>query len=231
MAQSAAETGLPENRLTRQALRTPRAAALAGIAFTLLFSISVWLIRLTLPLETELDAFAWLESSSWLLQVGLALIPLAGIAFLWFMGVVRDRLGSFEDQFFSTVFFGSGLLFLAMIFCSAALATGIIGAYEGRPDAESLDVVADFGLTTMYTITNVYAMRMAGVFMMSLATIWYRTRVMPRAFAILSYILAIGLLVITNYSLWMLFVFPAWVLGVSMYVLVSDLRRGHVKEI
>ena len=40
------------------------------------------------------------------------LIPFAGIAFLWFIGVLRDRLGEQEDRFFATVFFGSGLLFL-----------------------------------------------------------------------------------------------------------------------
>jgi hypothetical protein len=46
----------------------------------------------------------------------LTLVPFAGIAFLWFMGVVRSHLGRLEDQFFSTVFYGSGLLFLAMLF-------------------------------------------------------------------------------------------------------------------
>ncbi len=49
------------------------------------------------------------------------LAPYAGIAFLWFLGVIRDRLGKLEDQFFSTVFFGSGLLFVAMMFTSSAL--------------------------------------------------------------------------------------------------------------
>ena len=53
-------------------------------------------------------------------------MPFAGIAFLWFIGVLRDRLGELEDRFFATVFFGSGLLFLAMLFASAAVAGGII---------------------------------------------------------------------------------------------------------
>jgi hypothetical protein len=43
----------------------------------------------------------------------LALLPFAGIAFLWFMGVIRNRLGEREDKFFATVFLGSGLLFVA----------------------------------------------------------------------------------------------------------------------
>ena len=52
------------------------------------------------------------------------LIPFAGIAFLWFIGVLRDRIGEREDRFFATVFLGSGLLFVAMLFVAAAIAAG-----------------------------------------------------------------------------------------------------------
>jgi len=45
---------------------------------------------------------------------------------LWFIGVLRDRLGEREDKFFATVFFGSGLLFLAMLFAAAAVAGALI---------------------------------------------------------------------------------------------------------
>jgi len=69
------------------------------------------------------------------------------------MGVMRDRLGHLEDQFFSTLFFGSGLLYLAMTFASAAITGGIL---------------------------TVYAMRMAGMHMIVLGTIWMRTQIMPR---------------------------------------------------
>ena len=94
-------------------LQTPRAAALAGILFTALFSSSVALIRLSIPANPE-DGGMWLKDSAGTVTLALSLVPFAGIAFLWFMGVVRDRMGRLEDQFFSTVFFGSGLLFLAM---------------------------------------------------------------------------------------------------------------------
>jgi len=49
------------------------------------------------------------------LTVAMNLRPLSGIAFLWFTGVVRHRLGDLEDRFFATVFLGSGLLYAAMI--------------------------------------------------------------------------------------------------------------------
>ena len=66
------------------------------------------------------------------MSLALGLLPFAGIAFLRFIGVVRDRLGPLEDQFFATVFFGSGLLFLAMAFVSAALAGGILATYASE---------------------------------------------------------------------------------------------------
>ena len=60
------------------------------------------------------------------MAIALNLVPFAGIAFLWFIGVLRDRIGEREDRFFATVFLGSGLLFVAMIFVAA----GIGGALE-----------------------------------------------------------------------------------------------------
>ena len=208
--------------LTTQKLKTPRAAALAGILFTVLFSSSYILIRLSIP-SNPADAGAWLEERGETVSLALSLLPFAGIAFLWFIGVVRDRLGHLEDQFFSTVFFGSGLLFLAMAFISAALAGGIVATY-----ALEHSKFIDSGLYTlirivMYRVTNIYAIKMAGVFMISLGTIWVRTGLMPRWLAFLTYVLALMLLLIITSSLWVTLVFPAWVGAVSLYILLSNL--------
>ena len=80
----------------------------------------------------------------------------------------------------------------------------------------------------MYTITNVYGVRMAGVFMISLATIWMRTRVMPRVFVFLTYTLAL-LLVSSNLTLWLVLVFPAWVFVISVFILIISLRGGRAE--
>ena len=53
---------------------------------------------------------------------GLYLAPFAGIMFLWFIAVIRDQIGEREDRFFATVFFGSGLLFVAILFAAMAVA-------------------------------------------------------------------------------------------------------------
>jgi hypothetical protein len=210
--------------LTHQKLKTPRAAALAGILFTVLFSSSVVLIRLSTPANPE-DGGMWLEDRAGAVSLALSLLPFAGIAFLWFMGVVRDRMGRLEDQFFSTVFFGSGLLFLAMTFVSAALAGGVLATYALEHSKLIDSGVYTFIRTVMYRITSVYAVKMAGVFMISLATIWVRTRLMPRWLAVLTYVLALGLLLSIGSSLWVTLIFPVWVCAVSVYILISNLRN------
>ena len=108
-----------EADLIRARLKTPRAAAIAGILFSVLLIAGLLLFRLSVRAD-PLEAGAWLKTSANTIALGLNLIPFAGIAFLWFIGVLRDRLGELEDRFFATVFLGSGLLFLAMLFASAA---------------------------------------------------------------------------------------------------------------
>jgi hypothetical protein len=211
--------------LTRQAIRTPRAAAVAGIIFAVLITTSMVLIRLAIPEELSgTGTAALLQGNTTTLTLALTLVPFAGIAFLWFIGVVRDRLGKLEDQFFSTVFFGSGLLFLAMMFASAAIAGGILASYAIEPDTLTKSGVILFGRAIMYTITKVYAVRMAGVFMISLGTIWIRTRVMPRLFVFLTYAVALLLLVSSDFTSWLILVFPAWVFVISMFILIVSLR-------
>ena len=101
-------------------------------------------------------------------------MPFAGIAFLWFIGVVRDGFGGFEDKFFSSVFIGSGLLFLAMMFASSA-----VGLVAADAATQRHDEVAAFGQVLLLTLSKTYALRMAAVFMISLATIWLKTGLMP----------------------------------------------------
>lgn len=216
---------MPDKQLTlmHQILKTPRAAALAGILFAVLFLSSVVLIRLSIPADPA-DAGAWLKDRAGIVSLALSLLPFAGIAFLWFMGVVRDRIGHLEDQFFSTVFFGSGLLFLAMTFASAALAGGALATYAVEPSRLIDSGVYTFVREATYRINNVFAVKMAGVFMISLGTIWVRTRVMPRWLALLTYVLALGLLLSIGSSLWVTLIFPAWVCAVSVYILVLNPR-------
>src|SRR5215469_10991468 len=114
-----------QSTLTRANLKTPRAAAIAGMMFSVLLPGVLWLLRKSVP-----EPGAWLNSESNTVALAINLVPFAGIAFLWFIGVLRDRLGASEDKFFATVFFGSGLLFLGMLFAAAAVAGALIISFE-----------------------------------------------------------------------------------------------------
>jgi hypothetical protein len=100
--------------MIRAELKAPRAGAIAGIVFSILLIISLVIFRLSIPANPD-DAGKWLPSSGRSIRLALNLLPFAGIAFLWFIGVLRDRMGELEDRFFATVFLGSGLLFLTML--------------------------------------------------------------------------------------------------------------------
>ena len=209
--------------LTRKRLTTPRAAAIAGILFALLYGTSLVLVRISIPSDPAAES-AWLETNATTVSLALNLLPYAGIAFLWFIGVIRDRLGDMEDRLFATVFLGSGLLFLALTFVGAALAGGLLSSYSVASNALVESGVFTYSRAVMYQIINVYAIRMAGVFMISLGTIWIRTGLMHRSWAFLTYALALVLLVSIGYSLWVTLIFPGWVLAVSVYILILNLR-------
>src|SRR6185437_7361762 len=99
---------LSGTRLTNTRLRTPRAAAIAGILFSLLITLVLVLILISTPSDPAASG-VWLSNPARRGTVALALnlVPFAGITFLWFIGVVRDRLGHLEDRFFASVFLGS----------------------------------------------------------------------------------------------------------------------------
>lgn len=200
-------------------LSTPRAAAVAGVLFALLFGTALVLIRLALPEGAEAGS-QWLIAGSGNIKIASALMPFAGIAFLWFIGVVRDGFGGFEDKFFSTVFIGSGLLFLAMMFVTMAVGAGLEATNSLVVDAAAHSEVATFGQMVLLAISKTYALRMAAVFMVSLATIWLKTGLMPRWLVIVTYFVALGLILASDLSMWLALAFPIWVFVVSVLLLV-----------
>ncbi|WP_433755093.1 hypothetical protein [Nocardia sp. CA-135398] len=212
----------PEPPLRR--LSTPRAAALAGVVFAVLFGTTLILIRLDMPDGIE-GSIRWLNSQQNAIKVATVLMPFAGISFLWFIGVVRDGLGRYEDRFFVSVFLGSGLLFLAMMFVGTAVAAGLVSSDTGATDPTARAQVVDFGKMVVVSVCQTYALRMAAVFMISLATIWLKTGLMPRWLAGLSYLAAVALLVASETSRWMTLAFPAWVLVVSILILARSASR------
>jgi hypothetical protein len=215
---------MPENAdLTRANLKTPKAAAIAGIAFSLLIIAIFWLIRSSIPAD-PLEPGAWLVANTKTVALALNLVPFAGVAFLWFIGVLRDRLGQQEDRFFATVFFGSALLFLAMLFSAAALVGAItLVASSAEPNELINSSTFRFARAAAYIVMNVYAIKMAAVFMISTSTVVICTAIAPRWIAFLGFMLALILLIGSYYISWSFAVLPIWVFLISIYILIDNL--------
>ncbi|CUS03227.2 conserved membrane protein of unknown function [Candidatus Promineifilum breve] len=207
--------------------KTPQAAAAAGIAFAALFALGVTFVRLGVDGLSSGEGLNGATQSR--LTWAMALMPFAGIAFLWFLGVVRHHLGEYEDQFFATVSLGSGLLFVAMSFIAFAIAGGMMTASGsgGQLSAEAYTL----NRAIIYQVFNVYALKMAGVFMFSLGTLWRKTGTMPRSLTLVTYVLALIMLVSLSRNLWLALLFPAWVLLISVFILASGLRRHDVADV
>jgi len=217
-----------EGNLTKSNLRTPRAAAVAGIIFSILLFLAFGLLRVSVSAGAP-GSGAGLEEHARAITVALSLIPFCGISFLWMIGVLRDRLGQREDRFLATVFLGSGLLFLAMLFAAAAVASAVVTVdSSGSDEQRDLHLYA-FARTLISDLMNVYAVRMAGAFMFSISTVAIYTGFAPRYVGFLGYGLALVLL-FGNFG-WSFFVFPLWVLLLSAHILANDLRgRSPVRN-
>jgi hypothetical protein len=201
-------------------LRTPRAAAVAGVVFSLLLFAVFLLMRHSVPSD-PLETGAWLQTGATNVVIALNLVPFAGIAFLWFIGALRDKLGAREDRFFATVFLGSGLLLLAMLFAAAAVVGAIILAFHAAPEVLVNSATFHFGRGLAYGIINIYVVKTASVFMITTSTIGVYTRLTPRWLALGGYVVAATLLIGSYYFDWSLVVFPVWVLLISVNILLD----------
>jgi hypothetical protein len=203
--------------LTAGFWRTRRAAAIAGIVFGVLLLAAMTMVRLAL----SDDAFESLQADAdrrAMIRLSLQLVPFAGIAFLWFIGVIREHLGAIEDRLFSTVFMGSGLLFLALLFSGAAISSSLVEMLEGpSPSADVWSSDRD----TSRGLISVYAMRMAAVFTLSVSTAGLRAAALPRWVSYTGYVVAFALLVGSADQQWLQLMFPAWVLVLSTVILLT----------
>jgi hypothetical protein len=203
------------------ALAPPRGAAIAGVIFSVLMIISLGLVRYTVPADLKvLDRWLTEPGRLSMVKVAFDLVPFTGIAFLWFIGVLRNRLGELEDQFFATVFLGSGLLFVASLFGTAAISAALIQS------AVAANIGSDtfqFGHRLSDAFFNLFAMKMAGVFVFSTCSIGLRTAIIPRWVAVIGYACGLLLLLVIANWKWITLVFPIWMLMMSTQILLSDL--------
>ncbi len=233
MTSDAAPAGDAAEELVEEAgrqLRAPAAAGIAGLLFAILFTAGLVLLRheaIYIADDAELAALFARGDDLRVVIGGLYLAPFAGIMFLWFVAVIRDQIGEREDRFFATVFFGSGILFVALLFVAAAIATAPSVGYryldQPAPSAATIDLLRSLSYTTTFAFEN----RAAGVFLFATATIGIKSGVFPRWFSILSYLLGAILLLAVSFVDWAILVLPAWVAVVSVFILLRERRRGR----
>lgn len=213
-------------------VRLARLTGLTGILFAALFVVSLVLIYTTPRLsasDEEITAF-YAGSSTLLVTVGLNLVPLAGIAFLWHAHATRLLIRSFTPSP-SAVPYGlqlvSGVLFVVLVFAGMASA-GSVALLKDLTDAPlpSTDFIRGV-LAVGYGMVFVYAIRGAGMYALTTTTLLRQIGIMPTWLGVVSYLLAIFLLVNTTLHPVVVLLLPTWIVIVALVVFI---RAGRVAE-
>jgi hypothetical protein len=209
-------------------LETPRATGIAGLVFSLLFVVAILLSRphpARGSTAAEIASFYLEQGAGRVVLLGLYLIPFSGIAFLWFIAAIRAYLGEREDRFFATVFVGSGLLFVGMLFSASAAAGSLLAAvkYQGQPLPGPDTVV--FARALAFAFLFVFGVRAAAVFMLVVSTIGLRTGFLPRWLVLAGYVGGLVFLFTVTYVELLVLILPAWVTAVSVVILRAGGRR------
>jgi hypothetical protein len=210
-----------------KAVRRPASAAVAGIIFAVILGVVIVLLRYAVP-DMPSDLGQWTEDASRRETVGRALnlIPFAGIAFLWFIAVIRAQVGTEEDRFVGTVFLGSGLIFVALLFAAAAAMKAVLTLQEAGIDMPPEGRA--YGWALAASLLGTFGTRMAAVFVATVATSGRRAGVFPPWLAFSGYLVAVALLLTPPLPTATEFLFPAWVFVLSVYLLTGApaRRRG-----
>lgn len=206
-------------------LATPRSAGVAGILFSVLFAASVVIVRsFVMPESMGLLADLANVTIDNVSIVPAYLMPFAGIAFLWFIGVVRDRIGVLEDRFFATVFLGSGIVFVAMLFAAASVLAGLLSITQPTGD------MTELGQAIARAMLYMFGARSAGVFTLVTSMIILRTGALAKWTAFVG--LAVGLVLLLGVQAFELIIllFPAWVALISVIVLVASSAESGLED-
>jgi hypothetical protein len=211
----------------RRAFASVEAAALAGVGAAVLLSLSAYLIGRQPGVGSSSANLTWYADSGNRVTVflGLNSAPLGVIAFLWFMAVIRRRLGEREDQLFATVFFGSGIAFGLLTITAAvcAAAPTLVVHFGGETSLDSSTVALAHGL--WFGFWGVSASRLVGVFMATTSTIGMRFDALPPWLSRLGLVLGAVLSVTGAFAGPLDFLFPSWLALVSLVLLFSQRKR------
>jgi hypothetical protein len=205
----------------RRAMRSTEAAAVAGIVFSIGFVAALILMTRTPGLDAspaDVASFYARPSAYRPVLIGLQIVPISMIGLIWFIAVVRRRIGDREDRLFSTVFLGGGLMYTALVLVGAAAvgAPAVVADLSDRaPDADAAALLIGVGVALM----TVHGPRLGSLFILSASTLGLRSGAFPRIICWLGYALGLSMIlplpILSSYR----FVFPTWVGIISFFLL------------
>jgi hypothetical protein len=204
--------------------RSLEAAAVAGIVFSVLSVAGLVLLSRVPDLSlSDEELTIWYAESGHQSEVllGLNLVSISAIALLWFVAVIRRRLGDREDRFFGTVFFGSGIAFVGVWLVAAAAVAGPSVVRSLSDDASVSAASESLAVGIGAALMLVVAPRLQAVFVIAVSNLILRTGVMPRWLAYLGFAIGLVLMVVPIVARPMGLAFPAWVFVVSVVILVG----------
>jgi len=212
-----------------QSIRSVKSAAIAGVIYSILAIAALLLLR-GLPAAGESGAIpaAWIEDplNQAELIVGLNLASISSVAFLWFVAVIRKRMGDKEDKFFSTVFLGSALVYIGIWLVAAAAIASIAVAYQRFDDASLSTDSVTFVLGFSEALVLVVGTRLQGVFVLTTSTLILRTDMLPSWLAYVGYVAGSIMVLIPMISEPVGLAFPLWVLVVSVTMLIAKSKQN-----
>jgi hypothetical protein len=219
------EGGIPSPRPDDLAARGSR-VAYAGLLFSAFF-LAAWLLVRDSPSFDATDAqlidyYGDPDRRRSVTIAGLYVIPLAGIAFTWFMAALRDRYvrtARSEHVILSTAHVVSGALVVVSLFTLAAVELAVAWlAEKGNPfDVDGARSLLALGQAS----SDIMALRSAAVFVGVSASRAVRSGLFPRAFGVVSFLVAAALLFVYTAVPVVSLLFPAWVAGSAVLILVK----------
>lgn len=221
MTTSAAQSPPEGIDVRRAATRT----ALLGIAFAILVLASYLILTRAPGIEASNEEYMEFYSSSdrrWAIVAGLYLMPFAGIAFLWFVVLLRmwiSKSATRVDELFSNVQLVSGIIYLALFFASAASISVLAASAEFS--SASIDPETARSFTHLgWGLVLVFSMRMAAIFVITTSSLARRHGFLPTWFVVLGYLVGLFLLLSAVLTTLLILVLPLWVLGLGTLLLI-----------
>lgn len=215
------------NRLRRR-FASIEAAAVAGLVCAVGWSLSLRGLLATPGIgapDADVVAFYADPNNASTAVIWLQVLVVATIAYLWFVGVIRGRIGDNEPRLFGTVFLGASILLAGLLFVGASLLAApsvlvAVGDVAPDPGAVSLTRAA------AAAVLSVFAPRVATLVMLSTASLGRATGALPRWLVWLTFGVGVVGLVNVTIATPTIYLTPAWIAVVSLVLLVRHPSRA-----